>query len=60
MVEQALQVKFIKKARKEKEKRIKNLATAEKSNKNSKNHNESINKDMFNKNLRKKIDMKEM
>lgn len=50
MVEQALQAKFIKKVGKGKEKQRKNIATVENSSKNSKNHNDSIKKGMFNKN----------
>lgn len=60
VIEQAVQAKFIKKVEKEKDKRIKNLATTENSSKNSNNHNGSINKGMSNKNSRKKIDMKKV
>lgn len=60
VIEQAQQAKFMKKVGKEKEKQIKYLTTADNLRENSKNHNDSIKKGMFNNNLRKKIYMKEV
>ncbi|XP_050897457.1 uncharacterized protein LOC127104311 [Lathyrus oleraceus] len=60
VAEQAQQAKFIKKVGKVKEKQIKCLVTTDNLRENSKNHNDSIKKGMFNNNLRKKIYMKEV
>lgn len=59
-MEQALQVRFIMKYGKEKANQRKNLANNEKSSKNSKNRNDSTKKDMNNKYVRKKVDMKDV
>lgn len=57
VVEHALQARFIKKFGKEKNK---NLSNYENSSMNSKNQFDSINKGMYNKYYKKKVDMKEV
>jgi hypothetical protein len=58
VAEQALQARFIKMSRREKEKQRNNISNDEKSSKNSKNNFDLTKKGMGNKYSRKKVDMK--
>ena len=60
VTKQTLQARFTKSSGKEKAKQRKSLANDDNSIKNSKNHSDLIKKDMINKYLWKKVDMKEV
>lgn len=60
VAEQALQARLIKKDGKEKEKWKKISTIVDNSTKNSKNQSDPVKKGTSNKNLRKKVDMKEV